>query len=102
MGKLIHVFWVLLLSSATVGANNRLPGPLVEAGWLLEQGADKAIVVLDVQEPAMFTRHHVPNAVNWPFSQWRSGDDGRPPKSLLPLNDIAERLGDRSQLETRG
>jgi len=93
MNTLIRGIFIFFFMNASVQAAARLPGPLVEPDWLLAHATDKDLVVLDVQEPEMFMRHHVPNSVNWPFSQWRTDADAKPPSSLLPLEDIAERLG---------
>ena len=71
-----------------------LPGPLVQPDWLMAQAVDSDRVILDIQEPQLFARHHVPGAVNWPFSQWRTGTKGKPPKSLPPLAQLTTRLGD--------
>ena len=101
MKQLKRAIFIWLFMSAAVHAAVRLPGPLVEPDWLLAHLADEDLVVLDVQEPEAFIRHHVPNSVNWPFSQWRTGADARPPSSLLPLEDIAERLGRNGITETK-
>jgi thiosulfate/3-mercaptopyruvate sulfurtransferase len=66
---------------------------LVQGDWLLANQDEHELVLLDVQEPQAFRRHHVPGSVNWPFSQWRTGDRADPPKSLLPFETLAERLG---------
>ena len=100
MHKYTCAILILLLMSTGSHAETRLPGPLVEADWLIAHLKDENLVVLDVQEPETFTRHHVPNAVNWPFSQWRSGAEAQPPSSLLPINDVVERLGKAGIAET--
>jgi len=83
----------VVLASATVGASV-LPGPLVQGDWLLENRDKPELVLLDVQETSAFRRHHVPGSISWPFSQWRTGDRADPPKSLMPIEDLARRLGD--------
>lgn len=86
-------FYVLFLLFAPALKAMTLPGPLVEADWLKQQVADSAVLVLDIQEQALFQRHHIPGAVNWPYSKWRSGADGLPPKSMFPVDVLAQRLG---------
>jgi thiosulfate/3-mercaptopyruvate sulfurtransferase len=70
-----------------------LPGPLVDGGWLLANADRPDLRVVDIQEPQLFRRHHVPGAINWPFDLWRSGADADPPKSLPPLDQLAAQLG---------
>lgn len=70
-----------------------LPGPLVQGDWVKANLDSPELVLLDIQEPPTFMRHHIPGSVNWPFSQWRTGDEANPPKSLLPLEGLAARLG---------
>lgn len=100
MDTLIRGMLVWFLMGTVVQAATRLPGPLVEPDWLLAHVMDKDLVVLDIQESEMFMRHHVRNSVNWPFSQWRSGAEAMPPNSLLPLDEMAERLGGIGVAET--
>lgn len=100
MSRFTRGVLIILMTGAAGLARSALPGPLIEADWLLANMADRGIVVLDVQEPDLFMRHHVPDAVNWPYSQWRSGDRTKPPKSLLPLDDMTERLGKLGISET--
>ena len=100
MNTLMRGILVFFLLNAAVHAAVRLPGPLVEPDWLLAHAEEPDLVVLDIQEPEMFMRHHVPGAVNWPFSQWRTGADAKPPSSLLPLDKIAQRLGSVGITET--
>jgi thiosulfate/3-mercaptopyruvate sulfurtransferase len=83
-----------LFSAQATATAPALPGPLVQGDWLKANKDSPALVVLDIQEPPAFTRHHVPGSINWPFSQWRTGDKDDPPKSLLPLAALTERLGE--------
>jgi len=87
------VLFLTLMFSQAVLAEVKIPSALVSGDWLIKQSSQKGLAVLDVQEAALFARHHVPGAINWPFSQWRSDADGKPPKSLLPLEKMTKRLG---------
>lgn len=82
------MMWALSLNALA----QVFPSPLLDAQWLL-QSKPANLVVLDIQEPQLFARHHIDGAVNWPFSQWRTGAQASPPKSLPPLMILAERLG---------
>lgn len=84
---------LILLSMQAAASALTLPGPLVQGDWLKANKDSPTLVLLDIQEPPAFMRHHVPGSINWPFSQWRTGDNANPPKSLPPLDDLAERLG---------
>lgn len=81
----------LLAVSTTVFAV--LPGPLVEADWVLKNKGESGLVLLDVQEMPLFMRHHIEGSISWPFSEWRTGDNTSPPKSLMPLDELTQRLG---------
>ncbi len=91
--KRLGLMLILLLLASVAPAKGRFPGPLVGADWLLGQKDRGDILILDIQEPPMYVRHHIPGAVNLPFSQWRTGSKGKPPMSLPPLAVLAERLG---------
>lgn len=95
---MIHIAFRLtlalcLLVPLTGYADNRLPGPLADATWLKGLPTNHGITVIDIQEPDGFQRHHLEGAVNFPFSQWRTGNETNPPKSLPPLDVLADRLG---------
>lgn len=85
---------LMILATQAVATPVALPGPLVQGDWLKANQDSPALVLLDIQEPQAFMRHHVPGSINWPFSQWRTGDNANPPKSLPPLEDLAARLGE--------
>jgi thiosulfate/3-mercaptopyruvate sulfurtransferase len=82
---------LLLLSIPSLQAAT-LTGPLVKADWLMAQ-TDTDLIVIDIQAPKQFAGHHIAGAVNIPFSQWRTGSKGRPPSSLVPLEQLAGQLG---------
>jgi thiosulfate/3-mercaptopyruvate sulfurtransferase len=85
---------LMIVATQVIAGTTALPGPLVQGDWLKANKDSPALVLLDIQEPQAFMRHHVPGSVNWPFSQWRTGDNAVPPKSLPPLEDLAKRLGE--------
>ncbi len=82
----------LLIAPGIVGAV-ALPGPLVQGDWVKANQGKSELVLLDIQEPEVFLRHHIPGSVNWPYSQWRTNDKANPPSSLLPFDQLAGRLG---------
>lgn len=84
----------ILLTFTTIGqASWQLPNPVVDGGWLKTNIQNDTLQVLDIQEAQLFERHHLPNAVNWPFSEWRTGKNGAPPKSMPKAEELAKRLG---------
>lgn len=90
--KYVRSLMMLVLLAACGTANAALPGPLVEGDWLQANKDKLDLVLIDVQEMPMFKRHHIPGSISWPFSEWRTGDNTEPPKLLLPLDHLAERL----------
>jgi len=84
---------LLLLWLPGVQADALLPSAVVDPAWLKSHVNDAGLVLLDIQQPPQFARHHLPNAISFPFSQWRTDAKGKPPKSLLPLDELATRLG---------
>jgi thiosulfate/3-mercaptopyruvate sulfurtransferase len=87
---LVWVLWCLWsLAQAAVS----LPGAVVDGAWLKAHVDVPELVILDVQEQPQYRQHHVPGAVNIPFSRWRSGVDEQPPLSLPPLKHLAALLG---------
>lgn len=83
----------LLFVSGAVTAGTTLPGPLVGGDWLLSQKDSKDLVLLDIQDRKGFLQHHIPGAVNWPFSYWRTSPKSRPPVSIPSQQQLTERLG---------
>lgn len=71
-----------------------LPGPLVEGSWLKGNKALPELLLLDIQETQLYVRHHIPGSISWPFSEWRTGESAVPPKSLVPVDALAARLGE--------
>lgn len=94
MKTVVRWFGIMLLcvASATVAGGAGL-APLVGADWLLAQGDRDELVILDIQERGEFAQHHIAGAVNFPFSQWRTGAKSQPPVAIPPLAKLAGRLG---------
>jgi len=67
--------------------------PLVEAEWLANNLDRQDLVILDVQDAALFSRHHLPGAVNIPFSLWRSDEKSAVPGTLRKIEDYEQMLG---------
>ena len=69
----------------------KLPGPVVDGEWLLKNKNN--VVIIDIQEPPLYSQHHIEGAINLPFSKWRTGDESNPPKSLPPITTLSDWLG---------
>ncbi|WP_081999766.1 sulfurtransferase [endosymbiont of unidentified scaly snail isolate Monju] len=85
--------WTLWCLWGLAQAAVSLPGAVVDGAWLKAHVDAPELVILDVQEQAQYRQHHVPGAVNIPFTRWRSGADEQPPLSLPPLKRLASLLG---------
>lgn len=89
----IGLVWVLWCLWGLARAAVSLPGPVIDGEWLKAHVDAPGLVVLDVQENAQYRQHHVPGAVNIPFTRWRSGAEEKPPLSLPPLKRLVSLLG---------
>lgn len=65
--------------------------PLVDANWLKSNSDKKDLVVLDIQEATSFSRYHIPDAINLPYSKWRT-DGKRGPSGMRPSTDKLEKM----------
>jgi len=80
-----------LLSLQATSTASTTPA-LLEARWLASNLQQDGVVILDIQEETLFQRHHLPGAVNIPFSRWRSDGKAEPPSSLRDIGDYEQML----------
>ncbi len=94
--KKLSLLLVLLITAGFVSAaSGATTPPLVGADWLAKHKDQNRLVILDVQEAALFSQHHLPGSVNIPFSQWRTQSKSAVPGALRPIEDYEKMLGER-------
>jgi len=93
MKKLLSLLLMFSAVSFMPAAFSVTAPPLVGAAWLATQMDQESLVILDVQEASLFSRHHLPGAVNIPFSQWRTNSESAVPGSLRKVEEYEKMLG---------
>lgn len=85
----------LFLLATLLAAFNALGAApaLVDARWLAENKGDPKLVILDIQAPELFIRHHLPGAINMPFALWRTDGKSSMPGMLRPVAEYEKFLG---------
>lgn len=82
---------VLLLLAAPLARALEL-APLVDADWLATNLGRQDLVVLDIQDPKDYARHHLPGAVNAHYGLWRTGKKDPAGPSMMPSAERLEAL----------
>jgi len=94
MKKTLFTAILLLATSFTTVSADTSP-PIVDAAWLAKNLEREDLVMLDVQDQAVFSRHHLPGAVNIPFAQWRTDASAKMPGVLRSIEDYEQMLGQK-------
>jgi thiosulfate/3-mercaptopyruvate sulfurtransferase len=66
--------------------------PLVSPSWLHDNRQKSDLVILDLQDPQGFQRHHIPGSVNTDYAQWRINKKGSP-KVMPPVATLEKMIG---------
>jgi thiosulfate/3-mercaptopyruvate sulfurtransferase len=69
-----------------------LASPLVSPSWLHDNRQNADLVILDLQDPQGFQRHHIPGSVNTDYGQWRVNKKGSP-KVIPPVTTLEKMIG---------
>lgn len=67
--------------------------PLVTPSWLHDNRQNADLVILDLQDPQGFQRHHIPGSVNTDYARWRINGKGSP-KVMPPIATLEEMIGE--------
>lgn len=65
---------------------------LVDAQWVQAHSGRPEVRFIDIQDPQSFQRFHLPGAVNAPYAEWRTDEQGSLPGMLPQVKDLETML----------
>lgn len=84
-----HALLVLLFVSPSLFATEAL----VDSVWLMANREAKDLFLLDIRQPEIYNRFHIPGAVNASYGLWRTGKNSREPGMLPAMKRMEEIVG---------
>ncbi len=93
--KLIRIIYIIALliplGFVSQAACRALPS-LIETDWLAHNLDAKNVVLIDVRTASNYGVGHLPGAVNMPYAEWNTFNDGQGYQLLLPPADFSKKI----------